>query len=151
MRADDSDLSFGLHVKRELIQITMEVDKPTVERLKDAIEVLVKIPETMDEGDNFKITHTFCCDYYGQIVRALTAIKMIIDDPETVIPKVDCEILEEGRILVFEMLRKLNDVIRKVKSVSLPDTEDRKSLKEGRMLIHEAGKKIDDAIKKDNQ
>jgi len=117
-----SNLDFAPLVKRELIQIMMKVDKSTVERLKDAVEALVG-PQDMVEGDDLKITYTFCCDYYGQIVRALTAVETILDDPETVISKVDCEMLEEGRILVFEVLRKLDDVIRKVKGVTPPVTE----------------------------
>ena len=145
----NSNLSFATLVKREKIEILMEVDTPTVERLREAIEVLVKVPDPMGEGDNLKITYSFYIDYYGKIVKALTAVETIIDDPETVISQVDCEMLEEGRILVFEVLRKLDDVIRKVKGVTAPATEDRKSLEEGRALIHEAGKKIDNALKKD--
>jgi len=124
-RTSNSNLGLGPPVRCEEIQIMMTFDKATVDRLRDVVEVLVKIPEYMEDQDDFGVTYTFTCDYYGDIVRALTAVETIIDDPETIVSEVDCEMLEEGRILIFEVLTKLDSVIRKVRGVTPPATEEK--------------------------
>ncbi len=114
----------GSVVRQEKIEIGMVVDKSVCERCEKAVKTLVETDiSQMVSGDDLVITYRFYCDYFGNVVEALQAVEKILDDPETVVKKADCVALEEGRILIFEVLTKLNDVIRKVKGVTPPRQE----------------------------
>ncbi|KPK54268.1 MAG: hypothetical protein AMS22_06080 [Thiotrichales bacterium SG8_50] len=97
----------------ENVKIKMELDYDAYLRNKEAVTALTSV-ENVREGDKLKITYDFSCWYLGDIVEKLTAVETICNDPAT-IKTASCSELEEGRILVYKVLRKLDDVIRQVR------------------------------------
>ncbi len=67
----------------------------------------------MGSADTFHITYTFSMEYHG-VVEQLDAIMELCDDRD-IINSLDCQALEEERILVYEVLKKLDKTIKKVK------------------------------------
>lgn len=110
--------------RREKVEIKMTLHKEAFERHKKAVKILLVPPEMM-EDDSLVITYKFFCEYFGNVVACLQAVEEICDDPD-IIKEADCEALEEGRILVYEVLRKLEAVIQKVKGGTPPSTVNHK-------------------------
>ena len=119
----------GPVVREEEIKIKLVVGESVYKRCEKAVKTLVTPsvePSEMGSRTDLLIEYTLWCEYFGDVAKALQAIEEILDDPETVVREADCAALEEGRILVFEVLTKLQDVIRKVKGVTPPATVEGK-------------------------
>jgi hypothetical protein len=101
--------------RTEVVQINMELDKAAYDRHE--AEVALLCPElhmNVLDGDTLKVNYKFFIDYFGDVAAKLAAIKTICVDSD-VVTKADCDELIEGRILVYEALRELDNVIRIVK------------------------------------
>jgi hypothetical protein len=64
----------------------------------------------MDKGDDLKVTYTFTAAYFGNVVKCLEAVKKICSDPNVVV-SASCANLTQGRILIYEALKRLDAVI----------------------------------------
>jgi hypothetical protein len=100
--------------RTETIYISMELKGSAYEKHKEAIHTLCPDHTTnVQQDDRIKISYTFWATYHG-LVENLQAVEELCGDPDT-ITSVDCAALEERRILVYEVLKKLDSVIQKVK------------------------------------
>ena len=102
--------------RTETICLNMEVKGSMYEKHRKAVHILTpKYGRYTDiqPDDTIKISYKFWASYYG-VVQNLQAVQDICDDPDVVV-KADCAALEEGRILVYETLKKLDNIIQKVK------------------------------------
>ena len=98
--------------KTEEIKIKMTLDKKAYARHAHAVTTLVP-PQKMDESDDLKVNYTFRAGYFGGIVDALEAVKKICSDPDVVV-SASCASLTQGRILVYEALKRLDAVIAEI-------------------------------------
>ncbi|MHC4705019.1 MAG: hypothetical protein ACYTFQ_31100 [Planctomycetota bacterium] len=104
--------------RTEHIEIKMELDKAAYDRHRKAVEDFSPHLQ-VSEGDTLKLTYNFYCDYHGDIVKKLTAVKEFCSDP-AIVHKASCSELEEGRVLVYEVLKKLDEVIQLVREPDDP-------------------------------
>ncbi len=104
--------------RTETVSIRMEVRGDAYEKHKESITTLV--PDYQDDkyvdkqpDDTIVVGYSFLVTY-SNVVRNLRAVQAICDDPDVVVTA-DCGALEEGRILAYETLKKLDNIIRQVK------------------------------------
>lgn len=97
------------------INIKFELDFEAFKRHKKAILKLSPRFDlkTMTGSDSFRINYKFMVDYHG-VIENLNAIMELCDDSDIVV-NVNCHALENERILVYEVLKKLDATIEKVK------------------------------------
>lgn len=65
-------------------------------------------------GDRLAVSYTLFLDYFDDTAIKLEAINSILADPY-VVTDANCAALEEGRLLFYETLKRLDKVIRKIK------------------------------------
>ncbi len=65
--------------------------------------------EVAQKGDTMVITYNLNMDYYGDTYNRLTAIEQLLDSP-TVIGSADMKRLDDGRILLQQIIRKLDRI-----------------------------------------
>ena len=65
------------------------------------------------QSGSLHLHYKFCVDYYC-IVGAFDAIMELCDD-DGIIQKLGCRALEDERILVYEVLKKLDATIQKIR------------------------------------
>jgi len=99
--------------RQEKVVIKMTLDKATYDRQQTAVEAL-GAQHFVNEGDTLHVTYTFMADYIGDIVKKLTAVEAICDDPAVII---DADVAEvrHGRMLVYEVLKKLDRISKKLR------------------------------------
>lgn len=100
----------------EIIHLLIEVKASAYEQHKEALDIL--FPEYQDKvikqpDDTIKINYKFRADYYG-VVQRLQAVQELCGDPDVVVAA-DCDTLEANRILIYETLKKLDNIIQHVK------------------------------------
>jgi len=97
---------------KQKVDICMHLDKSGFEKHKaDAARVLGKPIDDLSEGDFIKLKYTFFITYLGDIAKRLEAVGNICDDP-AIVRSIDCYQLKEGRILVHEILKKMDRLIK---------------------------------------
>lgn len=100
----------------EIVPIDLELNKQeSRKRHSLALKILLPVVPKTEEGDTLKVHYTFTCAYLQETALQLEAIGSICDDPDVIV-NAECLPLEEGKILVFEVLKKLEAVIDKVKA-----------------------------------
>ena len=97
---------------QEDVTINLQFTPQALTRHRHDIEQLMSPPATRD-GDLLNIRYKFCIKYFGNIRNALAAVSSICDDP-SVVKSVSCAELTQGRILIHEVLKKLEELIKKV-------------------------------------
>lgn len=99
----------------EEIPIDMELDKSAFDRHALALKIIMPngVP-VMENKDTLKVHWKMTCAYLEETALALEAIGSICDDPEVIV-NANCAPLEEGKILVFNVLEKLKKVIKKIR------------------------------------
>lgn len=65
--------------------------------------------ETAQQGDTMVITYDLHLDYFGETYERLTAIEKLLESP-TVIGSADMKRLDGGRILLQEIVRKIDRI-----------------------------------------
>jgi len=105
--------------KTESVEIKFKLDKRAWDKHREAINLILRNcgkPDLakVDNGDNVNFTYTFYIDYLGDINRTLEAVGQLCDDPK-IVQSCECDILMEGKILLHEILKKLERMIRKLK------------------------------------
>lgn len=103
----------------EDVPVRLRLDKlSTIERHKLALDILLGSGRTaglrLQECDALDVTWRLVLEYLGQTEAQLMALSDILDDPDVIVDA-RCDPLEEGKILIFEVFRKLKKVIRKVR------------------------------------
>lgn len=96
--------------KVENVQIKMTLDKAAHDRHAQVVKDLAPHLGPVLENDTLNLTYTFHCLYFGDIVKKLTAVQELCSDPQ-IIHEASCRELRDGKILVYEVLKKLDDVI----------------------------------------
>jgi hypothetical protein len=94
----------------------MDVKGSAYEKHRKAINILCPDYDrytNVPTDDMVHIRYKFWASYYG-VVKNLQAVQDLCDDPDVVVT-VDCAELEEGRILIYETLKKLDNIIQHVK------------------------------------
>ena len=106
----------GRCIRAESVNIGMDLDKKAFDRHEEVVRILVpNFKGQLKQGDNLKVSYDFFIMYFGDVVKKLTAVAAICDDPDVVL-SASCEELEEGEILCYEVLNKLKRVIALVKN-----------------------------------
>jgi hypothetical protein len=101
--------------RAESIQIRMKLDKAAYDRHEKAYKTVVTDFDLhVVKGDKLKLKYDFFIHYFGDIAAKLAAIKVICNDSDVVV-EAECNELVEGRILIYEVLRELDNVIQIVK------------------------------------
>ena len=106
----------GTPERTEAIRINMKVKGSMYEKHRKAVNLLVPDYDryaNVQTDDTINISYKFWATYYG-VVQNLQAVQSLCDDPDVVV-KVDCAELEKGRILIYETLKKLDNIIQHVK------------------------------------
>lgn len=99
--------------RRETVTIKMELDATAYDRHAAAVDMLVG-SQNPQGNDLLKVNYRFFIEYSGSVVEALTAVKDICADPDVVV-SVSCTELEQGRLLVYETLNRLETLIDAVR------------------------------------
>lgn len=98
----------------ERVDIKMLLDVDAYKRHALAVKTLVPDwKQQLKKNDLLKVSYSFWIKYYGNVAEKLAAVAELCDDPE-ILKEVDCAALEEGRILVYEALKRLDAVIRRL-------------------------------------
>jgi hypothetical protein len=99
----------------EVVRILMTLDPSAYERHKEAVCTLSPSfqPENTQRDDLINVTYKFTAYYYG-VVKQLQAVQELCDDPEVIVT-IDCAELEAQRIIIYETLKKLDNIIQQVK------------------------------------
>ncbi len=110
-------ITLGTHQHREhreRINIRFELNFEAFKRHEKAIRILKPgfDPKMMTGSDSFRLDYRFVVDYHG-VVENLNAIVELCDDPD-VVNGLSCQALESERILIHEVLKKLDATIEKV-------------------------------------
>ena len=98
--------------KVEGIRIKMSLDKKAYARHAHAVTTLVPRRE-IDEDEILSVTYTFTASYFNDVVAKLEAVKKICSDPDVVI-SASCTEITQGRILIYEALKRLDTVIAEI-------------------------------------
>ncbi len=97
---------------KQSVDICMTLDKSRYEKHKADVAVLTdKRAMDVTEDDLVKLKYKFFIHYIGDIARKLEAVGNICDDP-AVVRDIKCWQLKEGRILIYEVLKKLDRLIK---------------------------------------
>jgi hypothetical protein len=100
----------------ENITIGMKLKPEAATRHKEAVLHLCPgLVGWVKDTDEVNIDYKFCCEYFGSVEVALRHIQSICDDPDVVLD-VSCESLAQGRILLYEVLKRLEQVIKTVEA-----------------------------------
>lgn len=111
----DANGSFHSPVRSETVKIGMNLQFEAYERHREAVRTLLPAFDTrMSAGDDLKVNYTFSIDYFGDVVKKLTAVQELCEDPE-IISDANCVTLQEGRILCYAVLKKLEAVLKGLK------------------------------------
>ncbi len=108
--------------RTDIVNIKFELEYEAFKRHEKAIKTLKPRFDVslMTAADTFNLDYTFCIDYH-KVSESLGAIMELCDDPD-VIHRLVCPSLERERILVYEVLKKLDATIAKVKQESRNET-----------------------------
>lgn len=99
----------------ETVRINMKLDKAAYDRYTAEVKLICpNLWVEMLKDDSLNVKYEFFITYLGQVAANLAAVKTICLDPDVVIDA-NCEMLTEGRILAYEVLRELDNIIRIVK------------------------------------
>jgi hypothetical protein len=77
----------------------------------------------MERDDSLRVAYTLCIGYFGDVVKELEAVKAICSDPDVVV-SASCIELTQGRVLVYESLKRLDAVIQEIEKRSQEDTDE---------------------------
>lgn len=91
---------------REKIRIRLQTDDMSH---KAVIAQLAAGFEVAQQGDTMVITYDLNMDYYGDTYQKLSAIEKLLESP-TVIGSADMGRLDGGRILLQEIVRKIDRI-----------------------------------------
>ena len=101
--------------RTEGVSLLMTLSASAYKRHKEAVHILDPGYQNAgaQQSDSYLVTYRFWIDYFN-IVKELQAVEEICNDPD--VPAVaTCAALEENRILIYEMLKKLDNIIQQVK------------------------------------
>lgn len=105
-----------LPTRTESVRITMKLAKEVADKHEQVVKLLApNFAKQLIDGDTLNVTYSFCIDYFGDVVQRLTAVQKLCSDL-AVVTQASCEELEEGRLLVYEVLRRLDMLITSIKS-----------------------------------
>ena len=101
--------------RTEVVSILMVLEPSTYERHEEAVRTLEPSfqNEHFQKGELVNVTYRLSIHYYN-VVKELQAVAEICDDPE-VITAISCSELEASRLVIYETLKKLDNVIQQVK------------------------------------
>ena len=99
--------------KTEEIHIKMKLDKKAYARHAHAVMDVIEKPIGMGENDDLNVDYTLYAHYFGDVVKKLEAVKKICSDPDIVV-SASCASLTQGRLLIYEALKRLDAVIAEI-------------------------------------
>ncbi len=101
--------------RTEHCKIEMKIEKKEAIQYASELKLLLGCshPE-MVKDDFLKFNWDFWIMYFGGIAAKLEAVNSICKNPNIII-SADCELLEEGKCLVFKTLTNLKQVIQTIK------------------------------------
>ncbi len=109
------EVGTGRLKRRETINIKMELDKAACLAHAKALNDIPSQMPDMGENDRIKINYTLTANYFGDVTKALIAVREICSDPDVVV-SASCDDLTEGKILFHEALKQLEAVIKEIES-----------------------------------
>ncbi len=111
----DVNGSFHSPERLETVKIGMDLHPAAYERHRAAVRTLVPdYDQQMFNGDTLKVSYSLSIGYFGEVVKQLHAVQELCEDPE-VISDANCVTLQEGRILCYAVLKKLEAVLKGLK------------------------------------
>jgi len=100
----------------EEIIIKMKLEPEAATRHREAVlHLCPDLDGRLQATDEVNIDYKFCCEYLGTVAMALRHIQSICEDPKVVLD-VSCESLTQGHILIYEVLKRLEQVIKTVEA-----------------------------------
>jgi hypothetical protein len=101
--------------KTEAVTINMKIDREMSLKHKPAIKTILPNFKTQLEGkDHLNLKYEFFINYFGDVERKLRAVHSLCKDPGVIIDA-SCDEIEEGKILVYKVLKRLEEVIQTVR------------------------------------
>ena len=98
----------------ESLHIEMSMDKSMYKKHIAAMKLLIPdLDVQMAKGDTLNLRYDLRIEYLGKVAECLEAVGELCED-RMVVTKASCKELEEGRILLYEVLKKLDHVIKMV-------------------------------------
>jgi len=95
--------------REEHCHIKMRAKTPD---LKEALKALSS--QHLEDEDTVTIDYSFIL-HYRSVAEQLRVIIEICDHPDTIIVEANCQLLEEEKCLIYEILKRLDSVIKIVK------------------------------------
>ena len=101
----------------QAVKILMSLSKEAHDRCREIVHILWPTwNETLIRpGDTLCLDYEVSVYYFNDLIKKLTAVQTLCADPEVNV-EVSREELEEVRILVYEVLKRLENVIQEVRS-----------------------------------
>lgn len=99
---------------KEHVAIQLCLNKQQSKKFRTEINSLTKNTPEVRDNDTLTIDYKFQIEYIGDIRKNLKAISILCSEPGLV-KQANCEMIEEGRILCYEVLKELDNLIRKLK------------------------------------
>lgn len=101
--------------REDAITIKMELNEAACTRHAQSVAALIPdFKEQLKKGDLLKVNYKLWVAYFGDVVEKLEAVKAICSDPD-VVRTANCEELEQGRLLVYEAFKRLDEVIQQMR------------------------------------
>jgi len=101
----------------EFLVFNLKLNKTAYDKVIDALKVLGKtVP--MNENDSLNLEYQCYIDYFGQVEKNLRAISTILDTPGVIID-VDSNALIKGQILIYDVLKQLEEIKVKIENPNL--------------------------------
>jgi len=91
----------------------MTLDKSATDKHTEALKEL-KAYKNIEKDDTLKVNYRFNIEYLGNIVECLKAVRELCQD-QKIIKQANCNILQKGSILCYEVFKELEALIRRIK------------------------------------
>lgn len=99
------------------VVIKLGLEKAQLDRHRLALKILLgdRLNHVnLNTGDNLQVEWRLILEYLGKTEMQLEAVLSILEDKE-VVAEAKCDTLEQGKILVFEVFKKLSKVIKRLR------------------------------------
>jgi len=100
--------------RTESLHIKMSMDKAMYAKHIEAVKRLIPDLDTqMAKGDTLNLSYDFRIHYLDDVAECLEAVGELCAE-RMIVTKASCAELEEGRVLLHEVLKKLDHIIKMV-------------------------------------
>jgi hypothetical protein len=98
----------------------MDIPGSQMSKVREQLDVLRECcalnldPDTIRPNDLMRVNYSVTCEYFGNVARALSAVNEICANHPEVVTGVEYQELKHGRMLIHEVLARLDQLMATV-------------------------------------